>query len=412
MKVLIINTSWTGDSTGKIAYGMHRALKAHGHESCLVYGYQDVACPDDDVVSIDTMLDIRLQWAHNQLTGLHGAFSPRAMKRLEGVIDGFKPDLVQLYNLHGYYIDMFSLFCMLKKRNIPIVYGMLDESAYLGYCCYAYDCDGFRSGCGSCRRGRFRHEYPRSLFLNGAHRMAGLKAKAYGDYDRLVFTGPEWVLLRAGQSWIMKNARLYLLDEYIDTDETFVPRDGDELRRQLGIGDDEVVLLDVGRSSDKRKGVHYFIELAKRMEVYGRRFRFINIGFSGDEQELPDNFIPVPFMKSQTLLAQYYSMADMFVCTSMADTMPNTCLDSLSCGTPVCGFDITGVPYVASEPLGYFFEPGNVDELEAFVSGLTRKTEQMAISCREYALKRYSPKVYYDRLEKLYFELIGTGENS
>lgn len=409
MKVLIINTSWTGDSTGKIAYGMYKSLVANGHESKLVYGYQDVICDDENVISIDTMFDIRLQWAHNQLTGLHGAYSPRAMKRLKRIIDDFRPDVVQLYNLHGYYIDVRSLFKYLKQKQIPIVYGMLDEHPYLGYCCYAFECDQFKTGCLACEKDRFKKEYPRSLFVNGAKKMARLKRQAYDNYERLVFTGPKWVLERAQQSWLLKGKKLFELDEYIDTDETFIPRKTDDLRRELGIGEDEIVLLDVGRSNDERKGVGYFIELARRFEG-NPKYRFINIGYAGDKADLPGNFIPVSFMKDQKLLAKYYSMADLFVCTSMADTMPNTCLDSMACGTPVCGFTITGVPYVAEKPMGHFFAPANVDELFVFIKEMKPKSKELANQCREYAVKRYSKEVYYKKLVGLYESLVTKNE--
>lgn len=403
MRVLIINTSWTGDSTGKIAYQFHRMLKANGHSSKLVYGYYNETCADEDVIGIDTMFDIRLQWLHNQLTGYHAHYAPRANRKLYALIKEYQPDIIQLYNVHGYYIDIYRFFAFVKKRNIPIVYGMLDEHPYLGYCCYAFECHGYMTGCLHCQKWLFRNQYPRSLFWNRAKETVQLKRKAY-DYDRLVFTGPKWVLCRARQSYLLKDKKLREIDEYIDTDDTFVIRDAQSLREQHHIPNDNLVILDVGRASDSRKGIHYFVELARMCQRPD--ITFIAIGYDKDTAGLPDNFIPVPFVRDQKLLAKYYSMADLFICTSMADTMPNTCLDSLACGTPVCGFRITGVPYVAKYPLGQFVEPKDVQALLKIIMNMQHKDAKLSQQCRDYALSRYSPQVYYDKMTALYEEMI------
>ena len=43
-----------------------------------------------------------------------------------------------------------------------------------------------------------------------------------------------------------------------------------------------------------------------------------------------------------TILA--YNAADVFIAPSLADNLPTTVLESLSCGTPVVGFDVGGIP--------------------------------------------------------------------
>ena len=86
--------------------------------------------------------------------------------------------------------------------------------------------------------------------------------------------------------------------------------------------------------------------------------------------------------------------------------MPNSCLDALSCGIPVLGFDITGIPYVADEPLGVFVEPENTEELTEVILKTGKKSEEISSRCRAYALKRYSLDTYYDKQMEIYKELI------
>lgn len=398
MKILIINTVWTGASTGKIAYGFFSKLKENGNECKLLYGIGEINTADENVICINKKFDQILHGLINQITGYHGRFMPFTMKNIIRIIEGFAPDIVQLYNLHGNFIDIYRLFDYLKEKKIPIVYSMLDEHPYLGYCCYAFECSQFISGCQCCKKD-FKKDYPRSLFYNRAKETVLLKAKAYSN-DEITFVGPKWVLERAEKSFLLKGKKMEEVDEYIDTEKTFVIKEVERLRRELGIGNNQIVILNVAPYSDIRKGVRYFLQLAK--EMVNSNYLFINVGYDGSEELLPSNFIGIPFVKDQALLAEYYSLADLFVCTSLADTMPNVCLDALACGTPVVGFNITGVPYVAEEPLGRFVEAGNVLELKQIVSGTKKKDSELQNMCREYALRRYSLNTYYNKMINIY----------
>ena len=403
LRILIINTLIEGTSTAKIATGLYKKLKERGYDCLVLYGVGDES-NNNDFVKIATNFDIRLGWIHNQMTGVHGALAPFPLKRVKRILDEFRPDIVQLFNLHHYYMDIYGLFDLLKKNNIPTVYSMLDEYPYLGYCCYAFECLQFKTGCQKCNYKRFRNEYPRNLFVNGVKKTIKLKEKAYENFPDLVFTGPKWVLERAKSSYLLKTKKMVEVDEFIDTEHVFVPKRTHVLKEELGL-QEKIIILNVAPSRDIRKGVKYYIELAKR--VHQREYVFLHIGYQGDTDDLPNNFIPISYIKDQSLLAQYYAMADLFVCTSLADTMPNTCLDALACGTPVLGFNITGVPYVAEKPFGRYVEPGNVDALEKEILKTKSKDEKTINGCRNYALGRYSPDIFCDKLEQIYNQLLG-----
>lgn len=322
------------------------------------------------------------------------------MRRVYKILNQFKPDVIQLYSLHGYYLDIYGLFEYIHKHNIPTVYGMMDEYAYMGYCCYGYDCEGFKDGCYHCQRS-FKKIYPASLFFNRARKTIELKAKAY-NFEKIIFTGPQWLVNRAKESYLLKDKCVEVIDSYIDTKNTFSPKKNEEIRTKLKL-EDKKIILNVAPSSDGRKGTKYFIEVAR--QITESEYCFIHVGYSGDTSGLPANYIPVPFIKNQQELAEYYSVADLFMCTSMADAMPNTCLDALACGTPVCGFDISGVPFVAEKPYGVFVEPANVKQLVEIVRKTGKKTEKTIKECREYALSRYSRDAYYHRQMEIYSKL-------
>ena len=81
--------------------------------------------------------------------------------------------------------------------------------------------------------------------------------------------------------------------------------------------------------------------------------------------------------------------------------MPNTCLESLSAGTPLLCFQTSGMPYIADEATASFVEPRNVDELERVLLAVKKKTPETINTCRNYALTRYDNRNYFHSLELL-----------
>ncbi|HNF02863.1 MAG TPA: glycosyltransferase, partial [Ferruginibacter sp.] len=56
----------------------------------------------------------------------------------------------------------------------------------------------------------------------------------------------------------------------------------------------------------------------------------------------------VGFLKDEYSVSLVYNAANVFVVPSLADNLPTTVLESLSCGTPVVGFDVGGIPDMIS----------------------------------------------------------------
>lgn len=230
-----------------------------------------------------------------------------------------------------------------------------------------------------------------------------MKQRAY-SMNKICFTGPQWVLGRARSSSLLKEALLFEIDEFVDNERTYIPRDKSIIRKRLGISEDEIMILNVAPSGDERKGVKDFISIARM--VSNIKLRFVNVGNQEDTNSLPENYLGVPYVKDQIELSQYYSSADILFCTSHADTMPNVCLEALSCGTPIIGYNTTGIPYIAPDPLGIFFDFSDTGGIIDYLDGLKRKTNDIEIECREYSVKRYSVKTYVDRQLSIYNQMI------
>jgi glycosyltransferase involved in cell wall biosynthesis len=106
------------------------------------------------------------------------------------------------------------------------------------------------------------------------------------------------------------------------------------------------------------------------------------------------------------------SAADVFVCPTRADNLPNVVLESMACGTPVVGFNVGGVPDMVRPGLtGLLAPPEDVQALRAAIKALLDDENLlggMSAVCRQIAVNEYSLAVQARRYAELYESLIAT----
>lgn len=70
------------------------------------------------------------------------------------------------------------------------------------------------------------------------------------------------------------------------------------------------------------------------------------------------------FITNPYILAGIYNLCDVFVCPSLVENLPNVCLESLFCGTPVAAFNTGGIPdIVEHKKTGYLAKCFDTDDL-------------------------------------------------
>lgn len=69
-------------------------------------------------------------------------------------------------------------------------------------------------------------------------------------------------------------------------------------------------------------------------------------------KNLPSNVMGLERTESAQELADYYSMADVFVNATLEDNFPTTNLEALSCGTPVITYETGGSSESLDEKCG------------------------------------------------------------
>ncbi len=405
MKILIVNVQGHSDSTGSISYNLLQYLRNHGHSGKIVCrgGGLEETWDDPDIIELNNKLQVRYSAFMTRLTGYDGIFNYWATNKVVKLFEDYKPDILQIYNPLAYFVDYFKVMEYAKCHDVPMVYGMIDEFAYTGRCAYPNGCLKFQSECKKCPHS---HSYPESWFFDRANYSFLRKKRIYQNYERSVYTGPKWVVERAKSSALMVGRDIVELDEPINFGGTFYPKDSSNLRKQLNIPEDNKVVVTVTNMKNPRKGGKYIVDVARSLQNR-KDITFVFVGYNTD-YSAPYNVIKVPYVSDPNLLADYYSLGDLFVCTSLADTQPNVCLNALGCGTPLCGFDEQGTPYCAPEPLGIFTKTYDIEALCGTIMNAPKKTQEIITACVKYARENYDSDVIFSKQLAIYNKLLNT----
>lgn len=395
MKCVLINSWYKQYSTGKLVASFRKHLISNGHIVHTYYGRGETSSVED-IHLISSKWSIYAHLVLSRFTGYQGYFSTAQTKKMIDEIDKFKPDIVYLFNLHAYYLNEFLLLQHLKEKHIKVVYMLFDEYPYLGKCCFAGECVKFQSECKHCPQVK---SYPISWFFDRSNSIFRKKKELFENWDELVLVGVEFLHKQASLSAIAAKNKFVEMDMGVELLSMYYPRETTDLRVKLNIPEKNKIVITVGPYSDERKGIKKLVEIAKM--CINKDVTFINVGFNGDEQELPKNFIGIPYVSNQDELATFYSLADRYVMTSSGEAMSLTCMEALGCGTKLLGFDISGTPYAATEEFGTFVQ---FDDLEAFadeICKIEKKSAESIERCREYALSRYEISDFVQKLEKI-----------
>ena len=134
MKIVQINTVTNG-CTGKIAYSIKKVSEDHGHECIIAYGRGKKE--NNNGYRISNFLDSNFHGILTRIFDSAGLHSKLVTKKFLKMLDEYKPDIIHIHNLHGYYINYEILFDYLKRNNIRTFWTLHDCWPFTGHCPYS-----------------------------------------------------------------------------------------------------------------------------------------------------------------------------------------------------------------------------------------------------------------------------------
>lgn len=393
MKVLFINSVCKTGSTGKIVYDLYTQIRENGDDAAICYGRGGLV-DGENIYRFAPKLEVYFHALMTRITGWTGCFSPIGTKNLIKFIQKYKPDVIHIHELHAYFVNLKPLMNYIKEREIKTVWTFHCEFMYTGKCGHSVECEKWQTVCGGCPHLK---DYPKTIFFDVTRSMFLQKKALFDDFNQLILVTPsEWLANRVKVSFLKKED-IRVVRNGIDTEYTFFPRKYDCLKKKHNIFDEKIVLAVAPDLMSRQKGGRYVLQLADRMK--SENFKFLLIGVSDLSEKFPSNVIALGRTENKTELAEYYSMADIFVICSERENLPTTCLEALCCGTPVCGFDVGGIKETAPNDMGIFVQYGDVDALRFSILTMMEKNKD---GLSQLAKKLYSKKKMYENYYYLY----------
>lgn len=361
MKILFVNSVCGIGSTGRICTDLAQEYESQGHEVKIAYGrngyvpekYQKYA------VRIGTDFDVKIHGVISRLFDAHGLGSKSATKKFLEWAEEYKPDLLWLHNIHGYYINYELLFEWIKKHpEMEVKWTLHDCWTFTGHCSHFTfaGCDKWKTHCENCPQKKC---YPASFFLD--------RSKENFDRKKQAFTGVKNMTLITSSKWLTDLVKQSFLKEYpvevryntIDTN-VFKPTPSD-FREKYNLQNKKIV-LGVASPWTERKGFYDFLWLAEKLDD---SYQIVLVGLTQKQLDmLPKNIIGIRRTNSPEKLAEIYTAADVFVNPSVEETFGMTTVEAAACGTKGIVYSNTACEEVAELYKDIFVsEFGNKEQL-------------------------------------------------
>jgi L-malate glycosyltransferase len=169
---------------------------------------------------------------------------------------------------------------------------------------------------------------------------------------------------------IVKREDVFILENAVDTNifSPFIsPAEKLTLRHQLGIADDEVVLVFSGELREK-KGQNFLLQCLTKV----REFRPACLLIIGEVRNSQDPMLQVyatqrsqdwqriimtGHLSEQKQIARYLQIGDIFLQPSLWEGLPNALLEAMACGCTCIASDAGGIPEIITHQVDGFLLP-------------------------------------------------------
>ena len=369
MKVLSVNTNDAHGGAARAAMRIMQGVQLHGVEMQMLVKEKHTL--DTAVVSLQQFLPknklycivdwvaqkvknkyYHWLWRSYSKTKENVFMSDSRGTRLGGALQKLDYDVLHLHWINQRFMKLQDL-----PKNKPIVWTLHDSWPFCGLCHYFLDCQKYQTHCGDCpmlHSGKEK-DFAYSIFEE--------KLRAYHDLNLHIVTPSRWLGECAKQSALFGRFPVMVIPNCLETD-VYRPLSEHEIDERLSMAiEHNPALHSVKRragekaakpmilygamnaATDRRKG---FASLLSALQKLDRQcFEANLIVFGASESDLPMQFehISVHFIgyvSDTNWLVTLYNLADVMVVPSLTENLSCAIMESLSCGTPVCCFDIGG----------------------------------------------------------------------
>ncbi|MCF0191523.1 MAG: glycosyltransferase [Marinilabiliaceae bacterium] len=413
MKIVHINKSDAGGGASVAALRIHRSLLRAGVDSHILVQEQRRTEQNEHVAGSGliyrTKNFVRFVWERLRFLPYEKERALRYYFSIANVGQSIvnhpviqEADIIHLHWINQGYLSLDTLQELFKLGK-PIVWTLHDMWPFTGGCHYAGSCLEFNEHCGFCPllNSPSANDISVDVFQK--------KKEIYKNVNLNIVTCSRWLGTLASSSSLFRNTPITPIPNPIDTN-FYTILDRQECRKELGLPlDKKLILFGAANIYDIRKGYRYLSEslsiLKENFPSMSNNLELVVFGKIPYDatREFSFKTHAMEFIKNPTTLLKIYNACDTFILPSLQDNLPNTVVECLSCGTPVVGFRIGGVPEMIQHgKTGYLAEIRNSLSLaNGIYSMLFYGTEEHRQQVRESAIELFAEQ----KVAKQYIEV-------
>ena len=422
MKVLSVNTNDSHGGAARAAMRIMQGVQQHGVETQMLV--KEKYTRDSAVMLLQQFLPKNklyrivdwvaqkvknkyhhLLWRPYRKTKENVFMSDSRGTQLGGALQKLDYDILHLHWINQRFIKLQDL-----PKDKPIVWTLHDSWPFCGVCHYFIDCERYQTHCGNCPMLHSGKE------KDLAYRIFEEKLRAYSDVNLHIVTPSRWLGECAKQSALFGNFPVTVIPNCLETD-VYRPLSEQEIDERLSVAIEHNLALHIVKraagekaarplilygamnaATDRIKG---FASLLSALQTLDRQGFDANlIVFGASESDLPMQFehISVHFIgyvSNTDLLVTLYNLADVMVVPSLTENLSCAIMESLSCATPVCCFDIGGnSDMVEHQVNGYLAKEKDNEDLAKGICWCVEKQRHslgVCIQAKEYPCRgRYT----------------------
>ena len=413
-KLFYISGSVNFGAPGRIVEQLGLLAQKHGYECLVAHSTRNENPSQLRHYAMTTRCQEVVHALGAKFLDLHGLLSTAQTISLVERIKEYQPDIIHLHNIHGYFCNFKVLFEYLDSVDTPVVWTLHDCWPFTGRCFHfvGVDCYKWKTGCYDCKA---EPGYTVSKYYDRSEELYALKKRLFSSVKNLTLVPvSDWQAAFLKDSFL-KDCNVHTIHNGVDI-EKFRPMDGNRLRDKHKL-DGKFVILGVASPWNTRKGLDDFLRLRTMLSD---EFTIVMVGLTTKQiEKLPNGIIGIARTESQQELAEYYSMADVFVNLTYLDTFPTVNLEALACGTPVITYRTGGSPEAICDtacekvdkagaeyyPTGMVVEQGDVEGIIRCAREL-RSRPINATDCRQHAVEHFDKDKCFEEYIQLYESLI------
>lgn len=408
MRILHLNTFENTGGAAIAARRLHTALNQDGTViSMLGVKFKETDSPSAYAVNKNCKANKIMAFFNDKLVNI---FSPQktaiysvcfAQRLDKRILSALQPDIIHLHWICGNFFPIHALSFYIYNKT-PIIWTFHDSWPLTGGCHLLNGCTKWMSHCGDCPQLKKHFKYDISWLLWQTKFKFLSKAKPFvvalnSAYQRKIRQSP-----------LFSQSTVTVLPNTLNT-KIFKPIQKEIAKGILNI-DKEFNYILFGACNavyDKNKGYDLLVTALSALPKTLLRGTKLLV-FGASHGDVTNFSLPVHFLghvHDEITMALAYSAADVFVCPSREENLPNTIMESMACGTPVAGFAVGGIPDMIEHKVnGMLATPHDPQELAAGIAYILEDHERREAMGRA-ARRKVEENYAYPVVAKQYIEL-------